>query len=104
MMREGEGVGCILLRKPESGLLSQRHVALLESFAAQAVIALENTRLFTELKEALEYQTATSEVLEVISRSTTDVQPVLDTMLASAARLCGTNSEQLSPQSHRAER
>jgi GAF domain-containing protein len=88
MMREGEAIGCIVLRKPEPGLLSPRQIELLEAFAAQAVIALENTRLFSELKESLDYQTATGEVLNVISRSTEDLQPVLDAMVGAAIRLC----------------
>ena len=89
MMHSGKAIGCVVLRKPEPGLLSPRQIALLETFAAQAVIAIENVRLFTELKESLEQQTATAEILRIISRSLTDVRPVLDAVVETAARFCG---------------
>jgi GAF domain-containing protein len=103
LMREGVAIGTIYLRRAEVRLFTERQVALLKTFADQAVIAIENVRLFTELQEknralteahaqvteALEQQTATSEVLRVISRSPTDVQPVFDTIIRSAVRLLG---------------
>ena len=99
MMRGGQVLGCIAVTRPEAGAAPERLVRLLQTFADQAVIAIENVRLFNELEgrnrdltEALEQQTATSEILRVISRSPTDVQPVFDTIALAALKLCGANS------------
>ncbi len=89
MLREASAIGSILLRKQETGAFTPRQIELLETFAAQAVIAIENVRLFTELRETLDQQTATAEVLRVISQSPTDVQPVLDAVVSAARRFCG---------------
>jgi signal transduction histidine kinase len=103
LMRVGEAIGVIAIRRTEVRQFTDRQIDLLKTFADQAVIAIENTRLFeevqqknraliesnTQLTETLEQQTASSEILRVISTSSTNLQPVLDTVVKSAARFCG---------------
>jgi len=88
LLRDEKPIGVIGVGKPEPGLFPKNQIALLQTFADQAVIAIENARLFNETKEALEQQTAISEILRVISSSPTDVQPVLEAIAERAARFC----------------
>ena len=88
LRQQGEVVGALNARRTEVRPFTPAQIKLLETFADQAVIAIENVRLFQELKEALEQQTATSEILGVIASSPTDIQPVLDVVAENAARLC----------------
>src|SRR5829696_1034508 len=94
-----EAIGGVFLRRTAAEPFSEKQIAVLRTLADQAVIAIQNVRLFEELQartaevtEALEQQTATSELLEVISSSKFDIQPVLDTLVDSAARLCEAES------------
>ena len=96
LLKDGRAIGAIQLRRVRTGAFSPPEIELVQTFAAQAVIALDNVRLFNETKEALERQTSISDVLQTIGRAAFDLQPVLDTVVERAVKLCDAREGSIS--------